>query len=212
MKLVELDVLKFLDVVDSNSPAPGGGSVSALASSLGTSLARMVAHLSFGKKKYEALPDDVKAKFVANFDELLKIKNELNDLIDRDSEAYNTVMAAYKLPKETDEEKAARNTEIQKSLKYAIQTPYDIVVLSGKAISLLGEILANGNQNAITDIGVGTMLLMVGLEGGILNVKVNLSSIKDIEYVEKITKEIYEIKAVAEKEKERIMGIVNSTL
>jgi len=212
MKLVELDVLKFLDVVDSNSPAPGGGSVSALASSLGTSLARMVAHLSFGKKKYEALPDDVKAKFVANFDELLKIKNELNDLIDRDSEAYNTVMAAYKLPKETDEEKAARNTEIQKSLKYAIQTPYDIVVLSGKAISLLGEILANGNQNAITDIGVGTMLLMVGLEGGILNVKVNLTSIEDAAYVEKITKEIYEIKAVAEKEKERIMGIVNSTL
>ena len=212
MKLVELDVLKFLDVVDSNSPAPGGGSVSALASSLGTSLARMVAHLSFGKKKYEALPDDVKAKFVANFDELLKIKNELNDLIDRDSEAYNTVMAAYKLPKETDEEKAARNTEIQKSLKYAIQTPYDIVVLSGKAISLLGEILANGNQNAITDIGVGTMLLMVGLEGGILNVKVNLTSIEDAAYVEKITKEIYEIKAVDEKEKERIMGIVNSTL
>ena len=212
MKLVELDVLKFLDVVDSNSPAPGGGSVSALASSLGTSLARMVAHLSFGKKKYEALPDDVKAKFVANFDELLKIKNELNDLIDRDSEAYNTVMAAYKLPKETDEEKAARNTEIQKSLKYAIQTPYDIVVLSGKAISLLGEILANGNQNAITDIGVGTMLLMVGLEGGILNVKVNLSSIKDTAYVEKINKEISEIKAVAEKEKERIMGIVNAAL
>ncbi|WDD88197.1 cyclodeaminase/cyclohydrolase family protein [Fusobacterium nucleatum] len=212
MKLVELDVLKFLDVVDSNSPAPGGGSVSALASSLGASLARMVAHLSFGKKKYEALSDDVKAKFVANFDELLKIKNELNDLIDRDSEAYNTVMAAYKLPKETDEEKAVRSTEIQKSLKYAIQTPYDIVVLSGKAISLLGEILANGNQNAITDIGVGTMLLMVGLEGGILNVKVNLSSIKDTAYVEKITKEIYDIKAVAEKEKERIMDIVNSAL
>lgn len=212
MKLVELDVLKFLDVVDSNSPAPGGGSVSALASSLGASLARMVAHLSFGKKKYEALSDDVKAKFVANFDELLKIKNELNDLIDRDSEAYNTVMAAYKLPKETDEEKATRSVEIQKSLKYAIQTPYDIVVLSGKAISLLEEILANGNQNAITDIGVGTMLLMVGLEGGILNVKVNLSSIKDTAYVEKINKEISEIKAVAEKEKERIMGIVNAAL
>jgi len=194
MKLVELDVLKFLDVVDSNSPAPGGGSVSALASSLGASLARMVAHLSFGKKNYEALADDVKAKFVANFDELLKIKNELNDLIDRDSEAYNTVMAAYKLPKETDEEKAARSAEIQ------------------KAISLLGEILANGNQNAITDIGVGTMLLMVGLEGGILNVKVNLSSIKDTEYVEKITKKIYDIKATAEKEKERIMGIVNAAL
>ena len=212
MKLVELDVLKFLDVVDSNSPAPGGGSVSALASSLGTSLARMVAHLSFGKKKYEALPDDVKAKFVKNFDELLKIKDELTALVDKDTEAFNAISDAFKLPKETEEDKAKRHDAIQEATKGAIKTPYDIVVLSGKAISLLGEILANGNQNAITDIGVGTMLLMVGLEGGILNVKVNLTSIEDAAYVEKITKEIYEIKAVAEKEKERIMGIVNSTL
>lgn len=212
MKLVDMDIIKFLNEVDSNSPAPGGGSVSALASSLGASLARMVAHLSFGKKKYEALSDEVKAKFVANFDELLKVKNELNALIDRDSEAYNTVMAAFKLPKETDEEKAIRNAEIQKCTKFAIQTPYDIVVLSGKAISLLGEILENGNRNAITDIGVGTMLLMTGLEGGILNVKVNLSSIEDVAYVEKISKEIADIREVAEKEKNRIMEIVNSSL
>lgn len=212
MKLVEMDIIKFLSEVDSNSPAPGGGSVSALASSLGVSLARMVAHLSFGKKKYEALTDDIKTKFVSNFDELLKIKDELNALIDRDSEAYNTVMAAFKLPKDTDEEKNIRNSEIQKCTKFAIQTPYDIVALSGKAISLLGEILENGNKNAITDIGVGTMLLMSGLEGGILNVKVNLSSIEDKAYVEKISKEISEIREVAEKEKNRIMEIVNSAL
>lgn len=212
MKLVELEVSKFIDVVDSNSPAPGGGSVAALASSLGVSLARMVAHLSFGKKKYEALSDDVKAKFVKNFDELLKIKDELTALVDRDTEAYNTVMDAFKLPKETEEEKAKRHDEIQNATKYAIQTPYDIVVLSGKAISLLGEILTNGNQNAITDIGVGAMLLMTGLEGGILNVKVNLLSIEDKAYVEKISKEIADIKVVAEKEKERIMEIVNSAL
>lgn len=212
MKLVEMDLIKFLNEVDSNSPAPGGGSVAALASSLGVSLARMVAHLSFGKKKYEANTDEVKEAFVKNFDELVKIKDELNVLIDKDSEAYNTVMSAFKLPKETDEEKAIRNAEIQKCTKFAIQTPYDIVVLSGKAISLLATILEYGNQNAITDIGVGTMLLMTGLEGGILNVKVNLSSIEDTEYVEKISKEIAEIKAVAEKEKDRIMAIVNAAL
>ncbi|MCI5725019.1 MAG: cyclodeaminase/cyclohydrolase family protein [Fusobacterium gastrosuis] len=212
MKLVEMDVIKFLNEVDSNSPAPGGGSVAALASSLGVSLGRMVAHLSFGKKKYEANSDEAKAAFVKNFDELLKIKDELNVLIDKDSEAYNTVMAAFKLPKETDEEKAIRNAEIQKCTKFAIQTPYDIVVLSGKAISLLGTILEYGNQNAITDIGVGTMLLMTGLEGGILNVKVNLSSIEDQEYVQKISKEIAEIKATAAKEVERIMNIVNAAL
>lgn len=117
MKLVEMDVIKFLNEVDSNSPAPGGGSVSALASSLGVSLGRMVAHLSFGKKKYEGNSDEAKAAFVKNFDELLKIKEELNILIDKDSEAYNTVMAAFKLPKETEEEKAIRNAEIQKMYK-----------------------------------------------------------------------------------------------
>lgn len=212
MKLVEMDVIKFLNEVDSNSPAPGGGSVSALASSLGVSLGRMVAHLSFGKKKYEANSDETKSAFVKNFDELLKIKDELNILIDKDSEAYNTVMAAFKLPKETEEEKAIRNAEIQKCTKFAIQTPYDIVVLSGKAISLLGTILEYGNQNAITDIGVGTMLLMTGLEGGILNVKVNLSSIEDTEYVEKISKDIAEIKANAAKEVEKILAKVNAAL
>lgn len=102
--------------------------------------------------------------------------------------------------------------KFKKCTKFAIQTPYDIVVLSGKAISLLGTILEYGNQNAITDIGVGTMLLMTGLEGGILNVKVNLSSIEDKQYVEKISKEIAEIKAKAAKEVDRIMAIVNAAL
>jgi len=149
---------------------------------------------------------------IKDTDPLIREKSELVSLpLSKEDETLLRDMLQY-VKDSTDEEKAARSAEIQKSLKYAIQTPYDIVVLSGKAISLLGEILANGNQNAITDIGVGTMLLMVGLEGGILNVKVNLTSIEDATYVEKITKEIYEIKAVAEKEKERIMGIVNAAL
>lgn len=212
MKLVDLEVSKFIDVVDSDSPAPGGGSVAALASSLGVSLARMVAHLSFGKKKYEALPGDVKAKFVKNFDELLKIKDELTALVDKDTEAFNAISAAFKLPKETEEDKAKRHDAIQEATKGAIQTPYDIVILSGKAIGLLGEILTNGNQNAITDIGVGALLLMTGLEGGILNVKINLLGIDDKAYVEKINKDIAEAKLVAEKEKNRIMEIVNAAL
>lgn len=212
MELIEMNVKNFLDEVDSSSPAPGGGSVSALASSLGISLGRMVAHLSFGKKKYEANSDEVKTEFVKKFDELLKIKEELNILIDKDSEAYNAVMATFKLPKETDEEKAIRNLEIQKATKFAIQTPYDIVVLSGKAISLLETILEYGNKNAITDVGVGTMLLMTGLEGGILNVKVNLASLEDSEYVEKISKEIAEIRDKAAKEVELILTKVNAAL
>lgn len=212
MKLVELDVVKFLETVDSNAPAPGGGTVSALASSLGVCLGRMVAHLSFGKKKYEALPEDTRSLFTKNFDELCFIKEELNVLIDKDSQAYTTVMNAYKLPKETEDEKKIRSAEIQKALKVAIKTPFDIVVLSGKAISLLNTILENGNKNAVTDIGVGTMLLMTGLRGGILNVKVNLSSIKDEDYKKDILSQIEIIETKADAESKAILETVNSYL
>lgn len=211
-KLFDLKLEDFLNEVDSNSPAPGGGSVSALASSLGTCLARMVAHLSFGKKKFEALDEATKEKFNASFAELEKIKNELNALIDRDSEAYNTVMAAYKLPKETDEDKKIRNDEIQKALKTAIATPYEIVVLSGKTMTYLETILEYGNKNAITDIACGAMLLMTGLEGGILNVKINLSSIEDMDYVEKMKKEIAEIRDVAKAQEIKILEQVNASM
>lgn len=112
MKLVELDVLKFLDIVDLNLFVFGGGLVFVFVLFLGVSLVRMVVYLSFGKKNYEVLVDDVKVKFVVNFDELLKIKNELNDLIDKDFEVYNIVMVVYKLLKEIDEEKVVRSVEI----------------------------------------------------------------------------------------------------
>lgn len=212
MKLIDLTVRDFLKEVDSNSPAPGGGSVSALASSLGVSLARMVAHLSFGKKKFEANDEEVKIKFKKVFDECLDIKSQLDTLIDRDTEAYNLVMKAYSLPKSTDEEKEARKQEIQKSLKLAIETPYEITKLSARAISLLETILKYGNQNAITDVGVGTLLLFSGLEGGILNVKVNLLSIEDENYVSTMKKELEELRTKAREEKDNILKIVDEAL
>ena len=208
MKLVELDVLKFLDVVDSNSPAPGGGSVSALASSLGASLARMVAHLSFGKKNYEALADDVKAKFVANFDELLKIKNELNDLIDRDSEAYNTVMAAYKLPKETDEEKHIRKEEIQRTTKRAALVPFEIGVLAASLLPLAETVIVKGNTNAITDGAIAVINARAAVKSAFLNVRINLGSIQDQEFVDAMNVRMSDIEATLDEEEKRLLGLV----
>ena len=103
MKLIDMTVTDFASEVDSNSPAPGGGSVSALASDIGVGLARMMAHLSFGKKKFEALDDKTKEEFKVRFDKLGEIRTELSTLVDKDTESFNEFMKVLKLPKETDE-------------------------------------------------------------------------------------------------------------
>ena len=108
MKLIDMTVTDFANEVDSNSPAPGGGSVSALASDIGVGLARMMAHLSFGKKKFEALDDATKAEFKSRFDKLGEIRSELSTLVDKDTESFNEFMKALKMPKETEEEKTLR--------------------------------------------------------------------------------------------------------
>ena len=212
MKLVDLTLVGYVDEVRGESPAPGGGSVSAYAGALGVSLTQMVGSLTIDKKAFLEVPDDKKEEMKKLQSELCAIRKELLEIVDTDASSFDDVMKAFKLPKETDEEKKVRSEEIQKALKTAIQTPYEIVVLSGKAMELLAHILEYGNQNAATDIGVGAMLLMTGLEGGILNVKVNLSSITDTEYVERINKEIAEIKEKASVQKDEILKKVNSVI
>lgn len=212
MKLVDMSVKDFLIEVDSSSPAPGGGSVSALTSSLGCALGRMVAHLTFGKKAYRELLEEDAKNFDKAFNEIGFFKSKLEELIDKDTEVYNLVMKAYKLPKETEEEKEKREIEIQKCLKFAIETPLEICKFSEKTLKNLNYILKYGNKNAITDLGVSAILLFSGIEGGILNVKINLSSLKDEEYKNNILKEIEEIYLTSKEMKENILTIVNTKI
>ncbi len=179
MSLIDLKVKEFISEVDSNSPAPGGGSVSALASTFGVSLSRMVSHLTIGKKKFLELDEKIRIDYEDNFITLNNIKEELIPLIDNDTLAYNIVMKAYKMPKETDVEKKLRNEAIEKATIEAIKVPHEIARLSYKALEVIIKMLPYGNKNAISDIGVGTLLLYTGLEGAIMNVKINLSSLKD---------------------------------
>lgn len=209
MNLMELKVQEFLNEVDSNSPAPGGGSVSALASALGSSLGRMVAHLTFGKKTYTALSEEEKQNFEKSFEELEKCRKKLEELVDKDTEAYNLVMSAYKLPKDSEEEKAKRKKAIQESLKKAVETPLAICRYSYEAIKHMDIILKNGNKNAVTDIAVGTILLFSGIEGGILNVKINLLSIDDEEFKNSISSEFSKYYLEGKKIKESILERVN---
>ena len=179
MKLIDMSVADFTNEVDSNSPAPGGGSVSALASDIGVSLARMMAHLSFEKKKFEQLDEKTKEEFKARFDKLGVIRKELSTLVDKDTESFNEFMKAVKMPKETEEQNKLRAKAIQEATIFSIEVPYKTASLSLEALRLLDFLIKNGNQNAITDIGVGTLMLSAGMEGAILNVKVNLGQIKD---------------------------------
>ena len=212
MKLIEKTVVDFIDEVDSASPAPGGGSVSALAGSLGVSLSRMVGHLTVNKKKFKGLDEAIQSEFMERFNELSSIKDELNILVDRDTEAFNYVMAAFKLPKETDEEKAARKKAIEEATYKAIDVPMVIAELSYRGLELIEYFGEYGNKNAITDLGVSSLLLATALEGAILNVKINLPGISDEEYVKITSDKCSELLAKGLETKSRIMDVVNSKL
>ena len=212
MKLIDMSVADFTNEVDSNSPAPGGGSVSALASDIGVSLARMMAHLSFEKKKFEQLDEKTKEEFKARFDKLGEIRKELSTLVDKDTESFNEFMKAVKMPKETEDQNKLRAKAIQEATIFSIEVPYKTASLSLEALRLLDFLIKNGNQNAITDIGVGTLMLSAGMEGAILNVKVNLGQIKDKQIYDKYRDGCKEILSEGNEIKDNIISNIHKQL
>lgn len=179
---IENSLKEFIDVVASDNPTPGGGSVSALAGSLGGALTNMVGTLTIGKKVWDELSDDVKVEMENAFKEMEEKINNLNKIIDEDSTAFDDVMTAFKMPKSTEEEKQARSNAIQEGYKHALEVPLKCAEECFRVLELQ-EIFANyGNANAITDVGVGTLLAYTGLEGALFNVTINLLSVKDVEY------------------------------
>lgn len=177
--LIQDKVIDFINKVDEKTPTPGGGSVSALASSIGTALVGMVSHLTIDKKKFLNLDEDIKTKFNETIEFMGRIKNRLATLVDKDSEAYNLVSNAFKLPRKTDEEKAFRKEEIEKATLEAIKAPYEIAAISAEALRQMEHIVPYGNVNTISDLGVATLLLAAGGEGACMNVLINLPGLSD---------------------------------
>lgn len=186
MKLVDYKVINFVNEVDSVSPAPGGGSVSALVSATSAALARMVGHLTVGKKKYMELDTSIKKEFEESFAKIEKLKEELIILIDEDTNNFNLVMDAYRMPKETDDEKVVRASAIESATIKATKTPLKVATLSLELLKLLNIFIEYGNKNALSDVGVAALLALAGLKGAILNVKINIPSIKDATLVEEL--------------------------
>jgi len=212
MKLVNLNLVEFSDEIDSKSPAPGGGSVSALASSMGASLSRMVGHLTIGKKKFRALDEEVQNKFNNILNEFLNFKGELLSLVDKDTEAFNLIMAGFKLPKETEEEKQVRKQKILEGTIEAIKVPFIVARLSLRALRRMNYILEYGNKNTLSDIGVSTLMLYAGLEGAILNVKINISGLTNQHMIDQYSTSIVEMLSEAKEIKDMILDKIYKRL
>jgi formiminotetrahydrofolate cyclodeaminase len=178
--LTSLSVTDFLDEIASNAPAPGGGSVSALAGSLGAALTSMVCRLTLGKKKYAHVQEEIEQALKQS--EELRVK--FNAIIDEDTLAFNKVMAAYGLQKETEEQKTKRAAEIQEAMKTATLIPLKLMGLCIEAMELVKIIVEQGNQNSISDAGVAALMLHAGCEGAALNVTINLGSLRDANFVD----------------------------
>lgn len=211
-EMKKLTLENFANELASNSPAPGGGSVAALSSSLAASLASMVFNLTTGKKVYMAYDDETKSKIDGGIVEAGKLKNEFLALMDEDTEAFNEVMAAFKLPKETEEEKEIRSIKIQEAYKKATLVPLRVAEKTMDIFSLLEIAVKYGNINAASDAGVGALIALTGLEGAILNVRINIPSIKDSDFVSMVSNRCNELLKSARDKKENLLEIVNSKL
>lgn len=183
--LTDLTVKGLLDVTAGKEPVPGGGSISALSGSIAAALTEMVAGLTIGKKKYA----DVEEQMKQLVERVQKIRQQLLLDVDRDSEAYNVVFAAFQMPKETDEEKAARSAQIQEATKVAANVPMEVARRVYSLLSDIEEVVSNGNQNAVTDGCVAMMSARNAIIGALFNVRINLTSIKDEQYVADMTAE-----------------------
>ena len=186
MALADLSIKEFLAKTASNSPVPGGGSIAALSAAIAASLSEMVAHLTIGKKGYEALEEEMQG--IAK--DALQYRERLIRYIDKDSDAYNDVMAAFKLPKGTEQERNNREGAIQEALINATLVPLDVARDAFKIIELAGKVVKQGNKNAVTDAAVAVMMARTAALSALYNVKINLASIKDTDFVEEIREEI----------------------
>ena len=180
--LADHKITEYLDKAAAGTAVPGGGSVAALNAALAAGLTEMVANLTIGKKGYETVEDEMKALA----EKAAQLRTRLTAAIDRDADAYTEVMAAYKLPKITDEEVTARKRKIQEAIKHAALVPLEVAKDALAVIELAGQAIRKGNKNAASDGAVAAMNARTGALAAIYNVKINLSSINDDSFADKL--------------------------
>ena len=183
MKLADMQVTQFCDVLASDAPAPGGGSTAALEGALGAALTAMVCGLTTvgkSREKYAEYQEFV----LASQKKALDLKARFVDVMDRDTEAFNVVSAAFGMPKATDEEKTARSPAIQKGLEGCTRTPFEMMELAAETLELTAELLGKTNDSAASDLGVSALSMRAAIQGAWLNVLINIGSLKNKELAE----------------------------
>ncbi len=206
--LVKMDLRQFCNETLSDSPAPGGGSVAALMGALGVSLGGMVANLSAGKRGWE----DKLQLFSDWAVKAQQLKDELLFLVDEDTAAFNKVMAAFGLPKESAEDKAARSAAIQSANKYAAEIPLRVMETAARAYPLLADMADKGNPASVSDVGVGSLAVRACIDGAAMNVRINLAGLKDEAFKVSLREKMKRIAQDSDAEFKRIHAIVESKL
>jgi glutamate formiminotransferase/formiminotetrahydrofolate cyclodeaminase len=206
--LVKMNLREFCNETLSDSPAPGGGSVAALMGALGVSLGGMVANLSAGKRGW----DDKLEYFSGWAVKAQRLKDELLSLVDEDTAAFNKMMDAFALPKESAEEKAARATAIAQATKHAAEVPLKVMETASKSYALLAEMAEKGNPSSVSDVGVGALATRACIEGAALNVRINLAQLKDEKFKASLLKRIEQISTDSGTNFKKIYQVVESKL
>ncbi|HUI09906.1 MAG TPA: cyclodeaminase/cyclohydrolase family protein [Bacteroidota bacterium] len=194
----------FLDELASSSPAPGGGSVAALAGALGSALTSMVCNLTIGKKKYAEVDAEMR-KILAQAEEMRAV---FSALIEKDTGAFNKVMEAYALPKDTEPQKALRAAAIREATKEATNVPLEVMKHCIDALALASQVAASGNVNSVSDAGVSALMLHAAVESAALNVRINLNTMNDSEFVGWKTEEMDSLRNTSRMMLEEVQGVV----
>ena len=202
--MVNDSVQQFLDELASKASTPGGGSAAAIMGAMGAALVSMVCNLTVGKKGYE----DVDADMQALLEEAEALRGRVTGMVNDDIAVFDKVMGAYGMPKDDDEQKAARSAAIQAALKEATDVPLACARAGSEAIALSGRAAEAGNKNVISDAGVAVMAAYAALKSAALNVFINIGSIKDADFAASREKEIRELLAAAERDTQAIYDVV----
>lgn len=206
--LLDMNLREFANETASESPAPGGGSISAYVGALGISLGTMVANLSAHRRVWDSRWEEF-SEWAAKGQ---IIKEELLKMVDEDTKSFNAIMDAFRLPKGTDTEKAIRSEAIQSATKYAIEVPFKVMELCLSSFEVIRAMAVIGNPNSVTDAGVGALCARAGVHGAFLNVKINAADLKDKAFVELVLKKGKKMAKKASKLEKDIMEIVEAKI
>ncbi|MCF8304242.1 MAG: cyclodeaminase/cyclohydrolase family protein, partial [Bacteroidales bacterium] len=207
-KLIDMNLREFSNETASESPAPGGGSISAYVGALGVSLGTMVANLSSHKRGW----DDYWEKYSDWAEKGQQYKDELLFLVDEDTRAFNNIMNAFRLPKKTKEEKKARQEAVENASKYAMEIPFRVMKAAYGSMEVMKAMAGEGNPNSVSDAGVGALCATTAVRGAYMNVRINASGIEDKDFVNDLIEQGKEIQQKAIDFEKEIVAIVDKKI